>query len=66
MNASCKTLQNGYYRTVNAYKFRAMIAERAYGKAEKRGFAAGHELDDWLETEREVNNQCIYWHLEIQ
>ena len=29
------------------------IAEIAYYKAEKRGFEAGHDVDDWLEAERE-------------
>jgi hypothetical protein len=32
-----------------------LIAERAYLRAAERGFAAGHELDDWLAAEREVN-----------
>lgn len=27
----------------------------AYLKAERRGFAAGHELDDWLSAEHEVD-----------
>ena len=31
----------------------ARIAELAYYKAERRGFELGHELDDWLEAERE-------------
>ena len=31
----------------------ARIAELAYYKAERRGFEPGHELDDWLEAERE-------------
>ncbi|MGA7180274.1 MAG: DUF2934 domain-containing protein [Thiobacillaceae bacterium] len=30
------------------------IALAAYFKAEARGFIPGHELDDWLEAEREV------------
>jgi hypothetical protein len=34
--------------------FGAMIAERAYFKAEQRGFAPGYELEDWLAAEREV------------
>ena len=38
-----------------------MIAESAYYKAEKRGFAAGHEIEDWLEAEQEVKKQCFYW-----
>jgi hypothetical protein len=27
----------------------------AYFKAEKRGFAPGHELEDWREAEEEVD-----------
>jgi DUF2934 family protein len=36
--------------------FAALIAERAYFKAERRGFAPGFELDDWLAAEREVKS----------
>jgi Protein of unknown function (DUF2934) len=31
-----------------------VIAARAYELYQKRGGQAGHELDDWLEAEREV------------
>ena len=41
---------------INPPDIDAMIAERAYYKAEQRGFAPGHELDDWLEAEWEVIN----------
>ena len=34
--------------------FTATLAERAYFRALHRGFAPGHELDDWLAAEREV------------
>ncbi len=34
--------------------FGATIAERAYYRAEKRGFVPGHELEDWLAAEREI------------
>ena len=34
--------------------FASLIAERAYYRAERRGFTPGHELDDWLAAEREV------------
>jgi hypothetical protein len=34
--------------------FGASIAERAYYRAEKRGFVPGHELEDWLAAEREL------------
>jgi hypothetical protein len=33
----------------------ARIAEAAYWRAERRGFESGHELDDWLEAEREID-----------
>lgn len=33
---------------------RIMIAEAAYFRSERRGFAGGSELDDWLEAEREI------------
>lgn len=32
-----------------------LIATNAYYKAEERGFMPGHELDDWLTAETEVN-----------
>jgi hypothetical protein len=34
---------------------RAMIAEGAYLRAERRGFAQGHEREDWLAAELEVD-----------
>ncbi|HVN43886.1 MAG TPA: DUF2934 domain-containing protein [Steroidobacteraceae bacterium] len=33
----------------------ALIAEAAYLRAERRGFAPGHETDDWLAAEAEVD-----------
>ena len=33
----------------------AMIAEAAYLRAERRGFAPGHENEDWLAAEVEVD-----------
>ncbi|MGO9930269.1 MAG: DUF2934 domain-containing protein [Steroidobacteraceae bacterium] len=42
----------------------ACIAEAAYFIAQRRGFAPGHELDDWLEAENEVDarltGECAY------
>lgn len=34
----------------------AMIADAAYFRAERRGFAPGHELEDWLAAELDVAN----------
>jgi hypothetical protein len=33
----------------------ALIAEAAYLSAERRGFAPGHETEDWLAAEAEVD-----------
>lgn len=35
----------------------ARIAEAAYWRAERRGFAPGSELDDWLSAEKEIDQQ---------
>lgn len=32
-----------------------MIAEAAYLRAEKRGFAGGDPVEDWLTAEREID-----------
>ena len=34
---------------------RALIAELAYYRAERRGFEPGHENEDWLSAEAEVD-----------
>jgi len=35
----------------------ALIAKAAYFRAERRAFRAGHELDDWLAAEAEVEQR---------
>ena len=39
---------------------RAMIAAEAYLRAERRNFAAGHEIEDWLAAEAEVNARLVH------
>ncbi len=39
---------------VDSDALRAMIAQAAYFRAKKRGFAGGSELNDWLDAEREI------------
>lgn len=34
---------------------RTLIAQAAYFRAERRGFAAGYELQDWCEAEAEID-----------
>jgi hypothetical protein len=36
---------------------RTLIAEAAYQRAQRRDFAPGHELEDWLEAEAEVDRK---------
>jgi hypothetical protein len=36
-----------------------LIYKNAYRMAEQRGFTPGHELDDWLTAEFEVNQSLI-------
>ncbi len=36
-----------------------VIAVAAYHKAEKRGFAPGEELRDWIEAEKEIDSQLF-------
>lgn len=33
------------------------IAEAAYRRAQQRNFAPGHDLEDWLEAEKEIDAQ---------
>jgi hypothetical protein len=35
----------------------ALIAEIAYFRAQRRGFEPGHELEDWLAAEAEVERR---------
>lgn len=54
---------NGH-ASIDPEKFRLLVEERAYFKAQRRGFSGGHELDDWLEAEQEIKNQYRYWLLD--
>jgi hypothetical protein len=40
---------------IDPQRRRALIAEAAYFRAERRGFAPGYEADDWLAAEVEVD-----------
>jgi hypothetical protein len=51
---------------IDKEKLQKMITERAYSKAEKRGFVSGHEIEDWLEAELEIKNQYFYWFQDVE
>ena len=38
----------------------ALIAEAAYFRAERRGFAPGHDAADWLAAESEVDARLLH------
>jgi hypothetical protein len=44
---------------VDPEKRAALIAQAAYFRAEKRGFAPGRETEDWLAAEQEVDDRLI-------
>lgn len=56
--AAIKSVTN-FSSFVGPEKRAALIAEAAYFRAEKRGFAPGHETEDWLVAEREVDARLL-------
>jgi hypothetical protein len=44
---------------VTSQERQQIIAIRAYLRAERRGFASGHEQEDWLQAEAEVDRLII-------
>ena len=44
---------------ITARQGHALIAQAAYFRAERRGFRAGPELEDWLAAEEEVDQRLI-------
>ena len=61
MNNEHTALHELYNGDIELDEFRELVAKKAYYKAEKRNFEGHHELDDWLEAEREVHIQRRYW-----
>jgi Protein of unknown function (DUF2934) len=54
------TLYMQMYRTPHSLEERsACIAEGSYFIAMRRGFSPGHELDDWLTAENEVDTRLM-------
>lgn len=53
-----ETIKYGLTQVVppSSDRIKAMIAEAAYFKAERRGFAPGDDFKDWLEAEREIRS----------
>jgi Protein of unknown function (DUF2934) len=45
------------HASINLEMRRQLIAAEAYFRAERRGFASGHELSDWLAAEADVDSR---------
>lgn len=42
---------------ISAEELRKLIAEAAYYRAKKRGFAPGYEVEDWVQAEAEIKER---------
>jgi hypothetical protein len=42
-------------------EIRQLITQAAYYRARRRGFAPGHEFEDWIEAEAEVMTRLGLW-----
>ena len=51
---STNTGANTARADISPDELRKLISEAAYYRAKKRGFAPGHELEDWIQAEAEV------------
>jgi hypothetical protein len=49
----------GYPSFVDPQQRAGLIAQAAYFRAQKRGFAPGHEMEDWLAAEAEVDADLL-------
>jgi len=57
--AAAITATTPFTAFVDPEKREALIAEAAYFRAEKRGFSPGHETEDWLAAEAEVDARLL-------
>jgi hypothetical protein len=46
-------------KAVTAAERHSLIEKAAYRRAERRNFEPGHELEDWLAAEAEVDQQLV-------
>ena len=61
MNIEYEPLHKDYKPCIDEDGILDMITKSAFRKAEKRDFADGYEVHNWLEAEEEVGKQCSYW-----
>jgi uncharacterized protein involved in type VI secretion and phage assembly len=51
------TSQTGLMAAHDAEQRHRMVAEAAYHRAQLRNFAPGHEFEDWLDAEAEIEHR---------
>ncbi|HXT12606.1 MAG TPA: DUF2934 domain-containing protein [Candidatus Angelobacter sp.] len=54
-----KTKQRRHEQPSEKYPDRAEVAQRAYELYEARGREPGHELEDWLRAEQELEQRAV-------
>jgi len=59
-SAALSAIAPSFSQFVGPEQRAALIAEAAFFRAEKRGFAAGHEIEDWLAAESEVDAKLMH------
>jgi hypothetical protein len=57
--AKAKQAKATYSAFVGPEQRAALIAQAAYFRAERRGFVPGHETEDWLAAEIEVDTRLL-------
>jgi hypothetical protein len=53
-NAQTRTRPLFDHSNMEKDELNALIAERAYFIAQRRGFEPGHDVEDWLQAEAEI------------
>jgi hypothetical protein len=58
--AAISDIRPNFSQFVGPEQRAALIAEAAFFRAERRGFAPGHEVEDWLDAESEVDAKLMH------
>jgi hypothetical protein len=61
MNTEYDSIYDTNSPGIDLDEFRVMVSGNAYYRAEKRGFEAGYEREDWHEAESEIRSIRRYW-----
>jgi hypothetical protein len=59
-SAAASAAEPAFNQFVGPERRAALIAEAAFFRAERRGFSPGHEVEDWLAAESEVDARLMH------